>query len=143
MSDKQNEISLIGFICSPYLTKVTNTPLLGRPYLRLIDYHRLIAHIYMIGAILGRSRPDKLHKLARLFVVHGTPASGLYELISFSRNCACENLEKFKKESGKEPDTFDEYVFFANIRRLLEFVSISMSPEDALEAYAKLICVHT
>jgi len=69
---------------------------------------RINWYMYETGAILGRVRRDKLTTLVKILpVVAGQEGSCLLSL----KEDAQKRLDKFKREHGKEPESFEQFIF--------------------------------
>jgi len=119
MTYRNKRQTLVGFLCYPFVNKVTRTPLLGGPYVRVIDVFKVASDLYAIGAVLGRARRNRLNILARLLVVPGAVDSDVNRLMTLSQKDANNRLRDFKNQNGREPDTFGEICLFPAIKGAL------------------------
>jgi len=124
---KEGQSTLMGFLGIPIVTKVAKTRLFGGPYIRFYNLCEVLSYLYTTGAILGRTKRDKLTELAKLFSIPGTEE----ENMNWLQEQAKERLEKFRNEVGKEPDTFNEFILFKELES-----AIGLSMEDWFKAYA-------
>jgi len=84
--------------------------------MRFWDYFTVLSFQYESGAILGRARKDKLSILGKMLVLPGTEVG---DFVKFMQSQANERLEKFKNESGREPNTFYDFIFCREIERVV------------------------
>tara|TARA_B100000315_G_scaffold53234_1_gene47567 strand:+ start:410 stop:1135 length:726 start_codon:yes stop_codon:yes gene_type:complete len=129
MPHKDERLTLVGFLCNPFLTKIIKESLLGGPYVRSIDLLSVSAHIYSIGAVLGRALRDKLDTLTKLLFVPSTEDHKVDRVMQLCKKDAKNNL-------GREPATFDDFAFYSGIEKRLRTEGIDLSPQDAFEAYS-------
>ncbi len=127
MPYKEGQPTFMGFLGIPIVTKVAKTRLFGGSYIRFYDLCAVLSYLYTSGAILGRTKSDKLTELAKLFSIPGTEEENMNSLQDMAR----EHLEKFRNEVGKEPDTFNEFILFKELES-----AIGLSMKDWFKAYA-------
>ncbi len=135
MIHKGEQPTLLGFICSPFVTKITRKALFGRPYARGVDLRGVEAQLYSIGAALGHALQNKLDILAKLLFVPGTEDRKVNEVMRLCKKDAGKNLEEFRNEFGQEPNTFDDFAFYRGLGHALKTEGIRLSPREAFEAY--------
>ena len=112
---KEGQPSLMGFLGTTAITKVTETRLFGGRYLRLLNFLGLLSYLYESGAILGRAICNKLRILTKMLVV---PGAEIDKFIKISGDAAKERLDTFRNEVGNEPDTFNEFILLRALERL-------------------------
>jgi hypothetical protein len=116
MPFQEGQPSLTEYLSPGALKQTIKKKLFGGRYLRLWDYFTVLSFQYESGAILGRARQDKLSILGKMLVVPGADANRFVQLL---QRTAKERLDKFKKEVGKEPDTFYNFIFDREFDRVL------------------------
>ena len=102
--------TLIGYLGMDIVHRVTETRLLGEPYIRFINALQVFAFLYETGAILGRAKRDKLKPLEKML---GEPERE-GEFIKYLQEQAKQRLDKF----GKEPDSFLEFIYSTELAEL-------------------------
>lgn len=127
--------TLLGFVCSPFITSITKKPFFGGPYVLGVDLLKLEAHIYQVGAVLGRALQHRLDILVKLLFVPGTEEHNVNRVVALCKKDVKKNLEEFQSQFGREPVTFDDFIFYRGIESLLRTGGIALSPRDAYEAY--------
>ncbi len=135
MAYKDQQPTLMGFMCSPFVDKITRKPLFGSPYARAVDILGVEAQLYSIGAALGHALRNKLDTLVKLLFVPGTEKQKVNEVLRLCKNDVEKNLEEFRDEFGQQPDTFDDFAFYRGIGHVLKAEGIRLSPREAFEAY--------
>jgi len=135
MSYQREQPTLLGFICSPFITSITRKPFFGRPYILGVDLLKVEAHVYLIGAVLGRALQHKLDILVKLLFVRGSDEHNVNRIVALCKKDAKKNLREFQSQFGREPATFDDFIFYRGIGNLLRTEGIELSPQDAVEAY--------
>jgi hypothetical protein len=112
----EEQPTLTGVLSWIPLKNVVKKQVFGGRYLRLWDFFATLSFQYESGAILGRAKRNKISTLENLLVVPGVEISKSVKLM---QDQAKERLEKFRNELGKEPDTFNEFIFNREFDRLL------------------------
>ena len=135
MAYKDQQPTLLGFVCSPFVDKITRKPLFGSPYARAVDILGVEAQLYSIGAALGHALRNKLDTLVKLLFVPGTEKQKVNEVLRLCKNDVEKNLKEFRDEFGQEPDTFDDFAFYWWIGNLVKTAGIRLSPREAFKAY--------
>jgi hypothetical protein len=136
MPYKDEQLTLVEFLCNPLLTKIIKGSLFGGPYVRSIDLLFVSAHIYSIGATLGRALRDKLDTLTKLLFAPSTEEHKVGRVMQLCKKDAKNNLEEYKNKFGREPATFDDFTFYSGIEKRIRTEGIDLSPKDAFEAYS-------
>jgi hypothetical protein len=112
----EEQPTLTGVLSWIPLKNVVRKQVFGSRYLRLWDFFATLSFQYESGAILGRAKRNKISTLEKLLVVPGVEIS---KSIKLMQDQAKERLEKFRNELGKEPETFNEFIFNREFDRLL------------------------
>lgn len=137
MTHQDEKPTLVGHICEPFFNHVIKKSLLGGPYVSAVDLLKVETLVYLIGAVLGRALRDRLNILSRLFFIPGTEENHIKKITALCKKDARKNLKEFQSQCGREPRTFDDFIFYRGIEGLLSAESIQMSPRDAYEAYLR------
>ena len=132
MPFKEGQLSLTGSLVEIPLKQALKKQLFGGRYLRFWDYFTFLNFQYESGAILGRAKRDRIDTLMNILVVPGTDAR---EFAAMMQKQARERLEKFKKELGKAPDTFYEFIFRRELDRVLAAVGLNL--DKVFEEYMR------
>jgi len=127
MPYKEEQPTLIGCLAWIPLKLVVKKGAFGKRYLHLFDYFQAIQFQYESGAVLGRAKRDKLSALKKLLVIPGYTAADVMEM---AQDTAKKRLTDFKKDSGNEPETFSDFLYW----KMFES-AIGQSITDCAEAY--------
>ena len=115
MPYKEGQPTLMGFLGTGPVMKLTKTRLFGGPYIHFGGYLMVCSYLYENGAILGRARSDKLSTLAKMFPADpGKEDSFISEL----QNVAQERLNEYKREFEKEPNSFLDIFYLLELKRV-------------------------
>jgi hypothetical protein len=133
--DEQPSWSVL--LCQPFLDKIIRKTPFGKPYARAIDLIDVGERLYSIGAALGHGLQNKLDILAKLLVVPGAKEYEADRIMSLCKKDARMNLKRFINEFGREPDNFGDFWSYRHVENRLRNEGISLSAEDAIEAYAR------
>jgi hypothetical protein len=137
MLSRNEELTLLEFICSPFIARIVKKPFFGRAYVLRIDLFKVTSTVYQTGAVLGCVLQHKLNILTKLFFVRGTREYN--EVDSFAALCrknVKKDLEEFEGQFQCEPATFDDFILYWEMEKtLLRRANIRMKGQDAYEAY--------
>ena len=125
MPYKEGQPTLMGFLGTPVVTKVTKTPLFGAPYIRFRDLCEVQGYLYIVGATLWRVKRNELSTLAKMLAIPGSED----KYMNWLQEQARQRLFKFINEVGEEPDTFHEFILFKELAS-----AIGLSMKDWFEA---------
>jgi hypothetical protein len=99
----------MGFLDMSAVMKVTQKQRFGGFYIRLCNFFEILSLQYECGAILGRARRNKLDILEKMLLIPGTKGK-LMKLCVVLQGLAKERLDGFRKDVGREPETFLEFI---------------------------------
>jgi len=125
MPYKEGQPTLMGCLGWIPLKHVVQKQLFGGRYLTQYNYFVILQSQYESGAVLGRARHNKTSELEKILVVPGLTEG---EIIKVLQDAAKERLDGFKEDTGKEPVTFSEFIFF----RELEHSGLKKLLDDAI-----------
>ena len=106
---KESQPTLMDFLGVLPVMKVTQKQRFGGFYIRLCNFFEVLSLQYECGAILGRARRDKLDILENMLLIPGTKGK-LMKLCVVLQGLAKERLNGFRKNVGREPETFQEFI---------------------------------
>jgi len=106
MPYKEGQLTFIDFLGYKPVMALAKKRLFGRPYLSFNAYCAVLASVYESAAILGRARCEKLSILEKILEA---PWLGP-ELMKSLQESAKERLDAFRKERGREPHSFLEFI---------------------------------
>ena len=106
-------------------------------YIRRDDYFDTLKFQYEKGAILGRAMRNKLKILEKMLVV---PGKTEVKTIKVLQDTVGEHLAEFRKEFGKEPETFEEFAEIRTWFSLIDYYEAhSSEKKKAKEAFNEKI----
>ena len=108
--------SVIDYLGNEHLTRLTKARFFGGRYLDYYDYCSLLAFTYESGAILGRARHDKLDILEKMLEAPWKEPA----FMKFCQDQAKERLDTFRSETGKEPQSFIEFILIEEFVKAIE-----------------------
>jgi hypothetical protein len=130
------------------LKQVLNKNLFGGRWLTLYNFFSALSFQYESGALIGRAMSDKLNILEKML---GNPTT-VGELVQLLKDAAEKRLDEFRRDIGKEPDTFGEFILDrelerSGLRRLLDDAVLSVAThletrkrrEKALKAFLEKV----
>jgi hypothetical protein len=118
------------FLGNILVSQVVKKRLFGKPFVPLSNFCAVLSFLYESGAILGRARRNKvdtlekvlvssvdIHEITRGYCLYLTklPPQRETEQIEFLRRLARNRLDKFRNDTGKEPDTFFEFILLREL----------------------------
>lgn len=115
MPFKEGQKSLTGFLSEVPLKQALKKKRFGGQYLHLWDYFLTLTFQFESGAILGRAKHDKINTLTNMLVVPGTEIN---KFTKFMHDKANGHLEKYRSEHGTEPNTFYDFIFDIELKRV-------------------------
>lgn len=127
MPYKEKQPLLMQFSAWVPLKLVLRKKLFRKRYITMFYYSRTLAFQYETGALLGRAMRDKLDILHKMLVKPGTDIN---RSIAFIQSEAKDRLKNFTEEKGKEPDTFNDFIFFKELEEAAKVMGLSID-EDA------------
>lgn len=123
---------LADFLGLSPLSKVTKKDWLGKSYIRLYDYFKVLWFLYESGALLGRAMRDKVRILEKVLASSGEVLwLKDWESASHWQEKASFRLKRWVKRFGKEPNTFREFIFIRELR-----LATGLDLSDSLDAFA-------
>ncbi len=111
MPYKEGQPTLMGFLGTAPVKKLTKTPLLGAPYILFGNLCEIQGYLYICGAILGHAKRSELSILAKMLAIPGSED----KYMNWLQEQASQRLNKFINEVGREPDTFHEFILFKEL----------------------------
>jgi len=109
MPYKEERISLQGFLVWIPLQSMVRKAIFGGRYVYSGNCILSLQVEYETGAILGRARLDKLDILEKMLSI---PGLNMVNVIKDAQEAAKKRLDKFKKDSGNEPETFSHFIYW-------------------------------
>ncbi len=109
MPYKEERISLQGFLVWIPLKSMVRKTLIGKRYIHLATCLLSFQVEYETGAVLGRAMLDKLDILKKMLSISGL---NMANVIKDAQEAAKKRLDKFKKDSGNEPETFSDFIYW-------------------------------
>jgi len=109
MANEKRRISLQGFLVNILLKSLVKKTLFGKRYIPLSAFLLLLQIEYETGAILGRARRDKLDILKNMLSIQDI---NFDNVIKDMQKAGKIRLDKFKKEHGDEPKTFNDFIYW-------------------------------
>jgi hypothetical protein len=148
MPYKEEQPRLMASLSWIPLKQVLNKNLFGGRWLTQYNFFVALSFQYESGALIGRAKSDKLSILEKIL---GNPTvEG--ELVQTCKDAAKKRLDEFRRDVGKEPDTFGEFILDrelerSGLRRLLDDAVLSIAThlqnrtrrEKALKAFLKKV----
>jgi hypothetical protein len=148
MPHKEEQPRLMASLSWIPLKQVLNKNLFGGRWLTQYNFFVALSFQYESGALIGRAKSDKLSILEKML---GNPTvEG--ELVQTCKDAAKKRLDEFRRDIGKEPDTFKEFILDrelerSGLRRLLDDAARSIVThletrthrEKALKAFLKKV----
>lgn len=104
----EGQLTFIDFLGYKPVTTMAKKRLFGGPYLTFADYCGVLASVYESSAIVGRARSDKLSIIEKIIEAQ-YPRFGPEPMKELQKE-AKERLDEFKKERGREPHSFLEFI---------------------------------
>jgi len=135
MPPQTEHSTLLGFICSPFVTSITKRSLFGGSYVLGVELLKLQAYIYQAGAVLGRALQHRPDTLVKLLFVPGAGENNVNEMVAICKKDVIQNLEEFESQFGCKPATFADFIFYRGLVNRLRMEGIALSRRDAYEAY--------
>jgi len=134
MSDKRERRPVTDWLIRSPLHKVTKTKsnFWGGEnyYVRLYDYFLVLSFLYESGAILGRAMRNKLNLFRKMLAISDYQEVNVYNpSMKDLQEGSEERLRRYRKRFGKEPDTFQEFIFERELQ-----IATGLHPNDVLEA---------
>ena len=108
MPYKEGQLTFIDFLGYKPVMALAKKSLFGKPYLTFNAYCAVLASVYESAAVLGRARCEKLGILEKMLEAQA-PGLGP-ELMKSLQERAKERLDGFRKERGREPHSFLEFI---------------------------------
>ena len=106
MPYKEGQLTFIDFLGYGPVIALAKKGFFGSPYLTFNAYCGVLASVYESAAVLGRARYEKLSILEKMLEA---PWLGP-ELMKSSQEAAKERLNEFRREWGREPHSFLEFI---------------------------------
>jgi len=95
----------------------------GGPYITFNDYCGVLASVYESSAVVGRAKSDKLSIIEKIIAAQ-YPQYGPEPIKDHQKRAAKERLDEFKKESGREPHSFLEFIQVKQLENALQHEGI-------------------
>lgn len=124
MPYKEGQLTFIDFLGYKPVMALAKKGLFGRPYLSFNAYCAVLASVYESAAVLGRAKCDKLSVLEKML---GVPWVGT-DLIKSLQERAKERLDGFRKEKGREPHSFLEFIQVKQLENAISDVELKRLP---------------
>ncbi len=122
MPYKEGQLTFIDFLGYRPVMAMVKKRLFGGPYLTFIDYCGVLASVYESSAVVGRAKSDKLSIIEKIIEAQ-YPRYGS-EPIKDLQKRAKEHLDEFKKERGREPHSFLEFILVKQLENALQHEGI-------------------
>jgi len=109
MPYKEGQLTFIDFLGYTPTMAMAKKSFFGRPYLTFSDNCAVVALVYESAAVVGRARSDKLDIIEKIIAAQ-YPQYGPEPIKDHQIRAAKERLDEFKKERGREPHSFLEFI---------------------------------
>jgi len=128
MPYKEDQPRLMASLSWIPLKQVLNKSLLGGRWLTLYNFFASLSFQYESGALIGRAMSNKMNILEKML---GDPTA-VGEIVQPLKDAAKKRLDEFRRDVGKEPETFQEFI----LERELEQSGLKRLMDDAVLSIA-------
>ncbi len=105
----EGQLTFIDFLGYKAAMAMAKKRLFGGPYLTFNAHCAVLASVYESAAVVGRAKSDKLSIIEKIIAAQ-YPEYGPEPIKDHQIRAAKESLDEFKKERGREPHSFLEFV---------------------------------
>jgi len=109
MSKKEVYINLQGFLANVIVESLTRNKLFEKHYMSLATCISLLQLGYETGAVLGHARGNKVDILNKMLSMQDMVFDNIIKDMQKSEK---KRLDDFKKEHGRNPDTFADFIYW-------------------------------
>lgn len=123
----EGQLTFVDYLGYEPVIAMAKKRLFGGPYLTFNAFCAVLASVYESSAVLGRARSNKLNVIEKIigaqYPMHGPePIKDLHKDVK-------ERLEEFKKERGREPHSFLEFIQVKQLENALQHEGIAGLPD--------------
>lgn len=105
----EGQLTFIDFLGYKPVMALAKKSLFGKPYLTFNAYCAVLASVYESAAVVGRAKSDKLSIIEKIIAAQYSQY-GPEPIKDHQIRAAKERLDEFKKERGREPHSFLEFI---------------------------------
>lgn len=120
-----SEESLLGLLSDSPMNSETKEGGFTEPrlYIPILEYFFILPFVYEAGAILGRARRDKMGILRKILLTTSESEADIEEVLDGAKG----RLERYKQDSGREPQTFKEFILNSEVKGTAPSLADSLS----------------